>query len=114
MLLIVPRIMHPHAYPGLQQRLSLIDGLDEQDGQLVTFSEVEGMTELNDGNPRRVKNCRVRQMKKFRNPSRRQRAGMIPERNTQSLSNSRSRDCRTCAVMCDASYVAGTLLRGGG
>ena len=25
----------------------------------MTFSEVEGMTELNDGKPRRIKNCRV-------------------------------------------------------
>ena len=30
-----------------------------QDGQLVTFSEVHCMTELNNGKPRRVKNCRV-------------------------------------------------------
>lgn len=31
-----------------------------QDGQLVTFAEVIGMTELNDGKPRRVRNCKVR------------------------------------------------------
>ncbi|XP_010557978.1 PREDICTED: ubiquitin-activating enzyme E1 2 [Tarenaya hassleriana] len=29
-----------------------------QDGDLVVFSEVEGMTELNDGNPRKVKNVK--------------------------------------------------------
>ena len=27
----------------------------------VTFSEVVGMEELNDGRPRKVKNCKVRQ-----------------------------------------------------
>uniref|UniRef100_A0A1D1XWH0 E1 ubiquitin-activating enzyme n=1 Tax=Anthurium amnicola TaxID=1678845 RepID=A0A1D1XWH0_9ARAE len=32
--------------------------LEFQDGDLVVFSEVEGMTELNDGKPRRVKNAR--------------------------------------------------------
>lgn len=31
-----------------------------QDGQLVTFSEVVGMTELNDGKPRRIRNCKAR------------------------------------------------------
>ena len=31
-----------------------------QDGDEVVFSEVEGMTELNDGKPRRIKNCKVR------------------------------------------------------
>ena len=30
-----------------------------QDGQLVTFAEVIGMTELNDGKPRRIRNCKV-------------------------------------------------------
>ena len=30
-----------------------------QDGMEVTFSEVVGMEELNDGRPRRVKNCKV-------------------------------------------------------
>ncbi|KAL4189619.1 hypothetical protein AMTRI_Chr08g208050 [Amborella trichopoda] len=32
--------------------------LEFQDGDLVVFSEVKGMTELNDGKPRRVKNAR--------------------------------------------------------
>ncbi|CAM8949146.1 unnamed protein product [Rhodiola kirilowii] len=32
--------------------------LEFQDGDLVVFSEVHGMTELNDGKPRRVKNAR--------------------------------------------------------
>lgn len=32
--------------------------LEFQDGDLVVFSEVEGMTELNDGNPRKIKNAR--------------------------------------------------------
>ncbi|KAH7447147.1 hypothetical protein KP509_01G093700 [Ceratopteris richardii] len=32
--------------------------LEFQDGDFVIFSEVHGMTELNDGKPRRVKNCR--------------------------------------------------------
>ena len=31
-----------------------------QDGQLVTFAEVIGMTELNDGKPRRIRNCKAR------------------------------------------------------
>lgn len=30
-----------------------------QDGQLVTFSEVGGMTELNNHKPIRIKNCKV-------------------------------------------------------
>ena len=30
-----------------------------QDGMEVTFSEVVGMEELNDGRPRKVKNCKV-------------------------------------------------------
>lgn len=30
-----------------------------QDGMLVTFSEVNGMEELNDGKPRKVKKCKV-------------------------------------------------------
>ena len=30
-----------------------------QDGQLVIFREVQGMTELNDGKPRRIRNCKV-------------------------------------------------------
>lgn len=34
-------------------------GAPLQDGQLVTFSEVVGMTELNDGKPRRIRNCKV-------------------------------------------------------
>ncbi|WOK96679.1 hypothetical protein Cni_G05386 [Canna indica] len=33
--------------------------LEFQDGDLVTFSEVEGMTELNDGKPRKIKNARA-------------------------------------------------------
>ncbi|KAI3923697.1 hypothetical protein MKW98_011327, partial [Papaver atlanticum] len=33
------------------------DGLEFQDKDLVVFSEVHGMTELNDGNPRKVKNA---------------------------------------------------------
>lgn len=33
--------------------------LEFQDGDLVVFSEVHGMTELNDGKPRRIKNCRA-------------------------------------------------------
>eukprot|EP00249_Psilotum_nudum_P022864 c28665_g1_i1 orf=405-3575(+) len=32
--------------------------LEFQDGDLVVFTEVQGMVELNDGKPRRVKNCR--------------------------------------------------------
>ncbi|XP_071737960.1 ubiquitin-activating enzyme E1 1-like isoform X2 [Rutidosis leptorrhynchoides] len=32
--------------------------LEFQDGDLVIFSEVNGMTELNDGKPRKVKSCR--------------------------------------------------------
>ncbi|KAL2611067.1 hypothetical protein R1flu_022759 [Riccia fluitans] len=32
--------------------------LEFDDGDLVVFSEVHGMTELNDGKPRKVKNCR--------------------------------------------------------
>ncbi|XP_071717337.1 ubiquitin-activating enzyme E1 1-like [Rutidosis leptorrhynchoides] len=32
--------------------------LEFQDGDLVVFSEVHGMTELNDGKPRKVKSCR--------------------------------------------------------
>ncbi|CAD5184637.1 unnamed protein product [Musa acuminata subsp. malaccensis] len=32
--------------------------LEFQDGDLVVFSEVEGMTELNDGKPRKIKNAR--------------------------------------------------------
>ena len=35
--------------------------LEFQSGDLVVFSEVEGMTELNDGKPRKIKNCKVRQ-----------------------------------------------------
>ena len=31
-----------------------------QDGMQVTFSEVIGMEDLNDGKPRKVKNCKVR------------------------------------------------------
>jgi hypothetical protein len=31
-----------------------------QDGQLVTFSEVVGMSELNSHKPVKVKNCKVR------------------------------------------------------
>ena len=31
-----------------------------QDGMFVTFSEVEGMAELNDGKPRKVQNVKVR------------------------------------------------------
>ncbi|XP_078447049.1 ubiquitin-activating enzyme 1 [Wolffia australiana] len=43
--------------------LALISCVDDerlefQDGDLVVFSEVEGMTELNDGKPRKVKNAR--------------------------------------------------------
>lgn len=30
-----------------------------QDGEMVTFTEVQGMPELNDGAPRRIKNCKV-------------------------------------------------------
>lgn len=30
-----------------------------QDGMEVTFSEVVGMEELNDGRPRKVKNCKA-------------------------------------------------------
>lgn len=33
--------------------------LEFQDGDLVVFSEVEGMPELNDGKPRRIKNTRM-------------------------------------------------------
>ncbi|KAH7447696.1 hypothetical protein KP509_01G117400 [Ceratopteris richardii] len=33
--------------------------LEFQDGDLVVFSEVHGMSELNDGKPRKVKNCRA-------------------------------------------------------
>ncbi|KAL5697403.1 E1 ubiquitin-activating enzyme [Ranunculus cassubicifolius] len=33
--------------------------LEFQDGDLVMFSEVKGMTELNDGKPRKVKNARL-------------------------------------------------------
>ena len=33
--------------------------LEFQDGDLVSFSEVQGMTELNDGKPRRVKNVKA-------------------------------------------------------
>ncbi|KAI5082021.1 hypothetical protein GOP47_0001764 [Adiantum capillus-veneris] len=33
--------------------------LEFQDGDLVVFTEVHGMTELNDGKPRKVKNCRT-------------------------------------------------------
>ena len=33
--------------------------LEFQDGEMVTFSEVSGMTELNDGKPRRVKNVKA-------------------------------------------------------
>lgn len=33
--------------------------LEFQDGDLVVFSEVQGMTELNDGKPRKVKNARA-------------------------------------------------------
>jgi hypothetical protein len=36
----------------------LVFGL--QDGQLVTFNEVVGMTQLNSHKPVKVKNCRVR------------------------------------------------------
>ncbi|KAK1412745.1 hypothetical protein QVD17_34235 [Tagetes erecta] len=32
--------------------------LEFQDGDLVVFSEIHGMTELNDGKPRKVKSCR--------------------------------------------------------
>eukprot|EP00250_Pteridium_aquilinum_P004385 c14598_g1_i1 orf=229-3372(-) len=32
--------------------------LEFQDGDMVVFTEIHGMTELNDGKPRRVKNCR--------------------------------------------------------
>lgn len=34
------------------------DRLEFQDGDLVVFSEVRGMTELNDGKPRKIKNAR--------------------------------------------------------
>lgn len=34
-----------------------------QDGQLVTFSEVVGMTELNNHKPVRIKNCKVPAMR---------------------------------------------------
>lgn len=42
---------------------ALVAGVDDerlefQDGDLVVFSEVQGMTELNDGKPRKVKNAR--------------------------------------------------------
>jgi hypothetical protein len=30
-----------------------------QEGQHVIFAEIKGMEELNDGKPRRIKNCRV-------------------------------------------------------
>ncbi|XP_074581592.1 ubiquitin-activating enzyme E1 2-like isoform X1 [Curcuma longa] len=33
--------------------------LEFQDGDLVVFSEIEGMTELNDGKPRKIKNARA-------------------------------------------------------
>jgi len=33
--------------------------LEFQDGELVTFEEVKGMPELNDGKPRKVKNCKA-------------------------------------------------------
>ncbi|KAK9827310.1 hypothetical protein WJX81_003279 [Elliptochloris bilobata] len=33
--------------------------LEFQDGQLVTFTEVVGMTELSDGKPRRIRNCKA-------------------------------------------------------
>ncbi|XP_008789165.1 ubiquitin-activating enzyme E1 1 isoform X2 [Phoenix dactylifera] len=43
---------------------ALVSGVDDerfefQDGELVVFSEVQGMTELNDGKPRKIKNARA-------------------------------------------------------
>jgi ubiquitin-activating enzyme E1 len=32
--------------------------LEFEDGDLVTFNEIHGMNQLNDGKPRRIKNCR--------------------------------------------------------
>lgn len=33
--------------------------LEFQDGQLVTFTEIKGMTDLSDGRPRRIRNCKA-------------------------------------------------------
>jgi hypothetical protein len=33
---------------------------DPQDGELVTFAEVQGMPQLNNHKPIKVKNCKVR------------------------------------------------------
>jgi ubiquitin-activating enzyme E1 len=47
--------------PGNPTLVSCVDDerLEFQDGDLVTFSEVRGMTELNDGKPRRVSNVKA-------------------------------------------------------
>jgi ubiquitin-activating enzyme E1 len=47
--------------PGNPTLVSCVDDerLEFQDGDLVTFSEVRGMTELNDGVPRRVSNVKA-------------------------------------------------------
>lgn len=37
-----------------------------QDGQLVTFSEVGGMAELNNHRPIRIKNCKVKKQQQKR------------------------------------------------
>ncbi|KAK9812866.1 hypothetical protein WJX72_004885 [[Myrmecia] bisecta] len=46
--------------PGPPTLVTCVDDerLEFQDGQLVVFSEVQGMTELNDRRPRKVKNCK--------------------------------------------------------
>ncbi|XP_010937922.1 ubiquitin-activating enzyme E1 1 isoform X2 [Elaeis guineensis] len=46
---------------------ALVFGVDDerlefQDGDLVVFSEVQGMTELNDGKPRKIKNARAQSL----------------------------------------------------
>ncbi|CAA6669297.1 unnamed protein product [Spirodela intermedia] len=53
---IIASISNDH--PAL---VSFVDDerLEFQDGDLVVFSEVEGMPELNDGRPRRIKNTRM-------------------------------------------------------
>jgi len=48
-------------FAELRVALPIADGFSPcmQDGQLVSFTELKGMAELNDGKPRRIRSCRV-------------------------------------------------------
>ncbi len=51
--------MHAVLLHGMKAELHVLKGLVSQDGMQVTFSEIIGMEDLNDGKPRKVKNCKV-------------------------------------------------------